>query len=116
MNPNETFLRDLKRRFVKSFLDLLVLKLIQTQPMWGYKILKETEALYQIKLRHGALYPLLNTLETKGFIKSTKELKKGRIRKVYEITPKGINFVKTYQNFLRQQLQKTKTKTKEKNP
>jgi DNA-binding PadR family transcriptional regulator len=116
MNPNEAFLRDLKRRFVKSFLDLLVLKLIQTQPMWGYKILKETEALYQIKLRHGALYPLLNTLETNGYIKSTKELKKGRIRKVYEITPKGTNLVKTYQNFLRQQLRKPKTKTKEKNP
>jgi DNA-binding PadR family transcriptional regulator len=115
MNLNDVLVKDMKRRFVKSFLDMLVLRLIQTQPMWGYKILKETEAQYQIKLRHGALYPLLNTLETNGYIKSTKQLKKGRIRKVYQITPKGTNLIKTYQNFLKQQLQKPKSKTKEKN-
>jgi DNA-binding PadR family transcriptional regulator len=107
-NLNQTLLRKMKHRFVKSFLDMVVLKLIQTEPMWGYKILKKTEELYQIKLRHGALYPLLNSLEKNGFIKSTKELQKGRIRKVYQITLKGTNLIKTYKNFLKQQL-KNKT-------
>ena len=112
VNSNEAFIKDMKRRFVKSFLDMLVLKLIQTEPMWGYKILKKTEALYQIKLRHGALYPLLNALEANGFIKSKKELQKGRIRKVYQITPKGTKLIKTYQSFLKQQLQKPEAKEK----
>ncbi len=115
INLNEAFIRDMKRRFVKSFLDMLVLKLIQNEPIWGYKILKKTEALYQIKLRHGALYPLLNALEANGFIKGKQELQKGRIRKVYQITPKGTQLIETYQNFLKQQLQKPKTKRKEKN-
>ncbi|MCW4054578.1 MAG: PadR family transcriptional regulator [Candidatus Bathyarchaeota archaeon] len=115
INLNEAFIKNMERRFVKSFLDLFILKLIQSEPMWGYKILKKTEALYQIKLRHGALYPLLNALEANGFIKSKQELQKGRIRKVYQITPKGTQFIKTYQNFLKQQLQKPKSKTKEKN-
>lgn len=115
INLNEDLIKDMKRRFVKSFLDLLILKLIQNEPIWGYKILKKTEALYQIKLRHGALYPLLSTLEANGFIKGKKELQKGRIRKVYQITPKGTYLIKTYENFLKQQLQKTKPKTKEKN-
>jgi PadR family transcriptional regulator PadR len=114
-NLNEIFVKDMKRRFVKSFLDLLILKLIQNEPTWGYKILKKTENLYQIKLRHGALYPLLNTLEANGFIKSKQELQKGRIRKVYQITPKGAQLIKTYQNFIKQQLQNPKSKTKEKN-
>lgn len=114
INLNEAFIKDMKRRFVRSFLDMLVLKLIQNEPIWGYKILKETEALYQIKLRHGALYPLLNALEANGFIKSKKELQKGRIRKVYQITSKGTQLIKTYQDFLTQQMQKPKPKTKEK--
>jgi DNA-binding PadR family transcriptional regulator len=114
-NLNEAFIKDMKRRFVKSFLDMLILKLIQKEPIWGYKILKKTEALYQIKLRHGALYPLLNTLEANGFIKSKQELQKGRLRKVYQITPKGKKLLKTYENFLKQQLQKPKSRTKEKN-
>jgi len=104
ISPNEVFTKDMKRRFVKSFLGMLVLKFIQNEPIWGYKILKKTEVLYQIKLRHGALYPLLNALEANGFIKSKQELKKGRIRKVYKITSKGTQFLKTYQDFLKQQL------------
>ncbi len=112
VNQNEALIKEMKRRFVKSFLDMLVLKLVQNEPTWGYKILKETERLYQIKLRHGALYPLLNTLESKGFIKSKQELKKGRIRKVYQITLKGTQLVNTYVTFLKQQLQETKTQRK----
>jgi len=104
INLNEAFTKIMERRFVKSFLDLFILKLIQSEPMWGYKILKKTEALHEIKLRHGALYPLLNALEANGFIKSEQELQKGRMRKVYRITPKGEHLLKTYQNFLKQQL------------
>jgi len=115
INLNEAFIRNMERRFVKSFLDLFILKSIQSEPMWGYKILKKTEALYQIKLRHGALYPLLNALEANGFTKSRQELQKGRIRKVYRITPKGTQLIKTYQNFLKQQLQKPKSEMKGKN-
>lgn len=112
---NDIFIKDMKRRFVKSFLDMLVLKLVQLEPIWGYKILKKTETLYQIKLRHGALYPLLNALEENGFVKSKQELEKGRIRKVYQITPKGTQLVKTYQDFLKQQLQNARVKEKEEN-
>lgn len=73
--------------------------------MWGYKIIKKTKTLFDIKLRHGALYPLLNALETDGYIKSKKTTAKGRIRKIYEITPKGTQLIDTYHEFLRQQLE-----------
>lgn len=113
INPNEAFIKDMKRRFVKSFLDMVVLRLIQSKPIWGYKILKETATQYQIKIRHGALYPLLSTLEANGFIKGKQELQKGRIRKVYQITPKGTQLIKAYQNLLKQQLQEPKLEKKE---
>jgi PadR family transcriptional regulator PadR len=93
------------QRITRNFLDILILRLIQTEPMWGYKIIKKTEKLFGIKLRHGALYPLLNSLEVKNYVKSTKITKGGRVRKVYEITQDGIKLVDAYRNFLKQQLE-----------
>jgi PadR family transcriptional regulator PadR len=102
----EDFRKRIVQRITRNFLDILVLRLIQTEPMWGYKIIKKTEKLFGIKPRHGALYPLLNTLEKKGYTKSKKTPKGGRIRKVYTITQKGIKLVDAYQEVLKEQLQK----------
>jgi PadR family transcriptional regulator PadR len=94
------------QRINRDFLDILILRLILAEPMWGYKIIKKTEKLFGIKLRHGALYPLLNSLEENSYIKNEKIAKGGRIRKVYTITQKGMQLVDTYYNCLRDQLKK----------
>jgi len=104
--PLVDFAEDMKRRFVKNFLDLILLQLIESKPMWGYMIIKRTQQRYGIKLRHGALYPLLNALETAGFLQSRKKLVKGRMRKIYEITPKGKQLIQSYHSFLKEQMQK----------
>ena len=106
----ETFIEEVKQRFARVFLDMLVLKLVQIEPMWGYRIIKETEKMFGVKLRHSALYPLLHSLEVKGFLKSRREVKDGRVRKVYEITSKGIQFIDSYHDFLKKQLQTLKLK------
>jgi len=102
----QNFRKEIVQRVSRNFLDILVLRLIQTEPMWGYGIIKKTEKLFGIKLRHGALYPLLNQLEKKGLARSRKIAKGGRVRKVYEITSKGIQLVDSYYDFLREQLQR----------
>lgn len=101
---NQVFKEELKRRFASDFLDLLILQLIQAQPAWGYNIIKRTEAKYGVKLRHGALYPMLNMLETKGLINSEKEIEKGRVRKTYEITKEGAKLLHTFHGFLKEQI------------
>lgn len=73
--------------------------------MWGYRIKKQVETNFDITLRHGALYPLLNTLEMEGFLASQKQQKGGRTRKVYTITNKGKQYVQTYNNVLKEQIQ-----------
>ena len=93
------------QRISRNFLDILVLRLIQAEPMWGYKIIKKTERLFGIKLRHGALYPLLNSLEANSYVKSKKITEGGRVRKIYEITSKGTQLVDAYHEFLKQQLE-----------
>ncbi len=95
---------EIRRRFVKSFLDVLILKLVNTAATWGYDIIKKTETQYRIKLRHGALYPMLNMLEAKGLVRSTRELHKGRTRKIYEITKDGTQLLDAYYDFIREHL------------
>ncbi len=102
----EHFRKQIVQRLNRNFLDILILRLIKAEPMWGYRIIKKTEKLFGIKLRHGALYPLLNSLETEGYAKSKKITKRGRVRKVYTITPKGTQLVDTYHEVLKEQLQK----------
>jgi len=72
--------------------------------MWGYKIKKQVEAKFDVKLRHGALYPLLNTLEQKGFLTSEKKQHGGRTRKVYTITRKGKQYLEAYNSILKEQI------------
>jgi DNA-binding PadR family transcriptional regulator len=74
--------------------------------MWGYKIKKEVETKFSVKLRHGALYPLLNTMEQKGLLKSKKQQQGGRTRKIYAITEKGREYIETYDSILKEQIQK----------
>jgi len=102
---SETFKERIVQRFSKNFLDILVLRLIQIESMWGYKIIKKTEGLFGIKLRHGALYPLLNSLEANGFLRSKQEVHGRRKRKVYKLTSRGTQFVSAYYELLREQLQ-----------
>ena len=101
----ETFQKEIVQRITKNLLDIQILKLINTEPMWGYKIKKEVETKFGVKLRHGALYPLLNSLEKKGFLTSQKQQQGGRTRKVYTITKKGKKYIETYHNILKEQIQ-----------
>lgn len=101
----QTFKEELVQRIVRNFLDVHILRLIQTKPMWGYMIIKRMKTLFGIKIRHGALYPLLNSLEEKGFLRSERQTERGRVRRVYEITSKGIQLIESYYDSLRDQLQ-----------
>jgi len=101
----ETFRKEIVRRMTKNLPDIQMLRLIQTQPMWGYKIKKQVEAIFGVKLRHGALYPLLNGLEQKGFLTSEKQRHGGRTRKVYTITRKGKQYIEAYNSTLKEQLE-----------
>jgi len=102
---SEIFQKQIVQRIVRNLLDIFILQIIKNEPTWGYRIKKNIEQEYGIKLRHGALYPLLNALENSGYLTSRKEKHGGRIRKVYEITPKGTQYLNAYYKFLSEQLQ-----------
>jgi PadR family transcriptional regulator PadR len=100
----ETYQTELIHRIIKNLLDVQLLRMVQAQPLWGYKIKKKVEANFNIKLRHGALYPMLNSLERKGLLTSQRQTKGGRARKVYTITKNGKAYLQTYYSILKDQL------------
>ena len=102
----ENFKKEIVQRITRNLLDIQILRLLNIEPMWGYKIKKQVETKYEVKLRHGALYPLLKALEQKGFLKSQKQQQGGRTRKVYTITEKGREYIETYDTILKEQIQK----------
>ena len=72
---------------------LLVLHLISTKDMYGYEIVGELEVRSNnvFSLKEGTLYPVLHGLEKDGYTTSyIKNTDKGKKRKYYRITKKGI--------------------------
>jgi len=106
----EIYREELVQRITKNLLGIQLLRLIQAQPsIWGYRIKKKVEADFNIKLRHGALYPMLNSLEKRGFLTSQKQQESGRARKVYTLTKEGEMYLQSYYGILKDQLETQKT-------
>jgi PadR family transcriptional regulator, regulatory protein PadR len=101
----ETYKKQITQRIIKNLLDIQLLRMVKAEPLWGYKIKKQVEADFNLKLRHGALYPALNSLEKKGFLESCKQQKDGRARKIYKITTRGKEYLQTYYGVLTEQLE-----------
>ena len=72
-------------KYVKAFLDIIVLAMLNGEPTYGYKIIAAVHKEFGILLSPGSLYPLLRILEDKKLIEAT--FNKGKI--VYQVTPKG---------------------------
>lgn len=102
----EAYKEGIVQRITRNLLDIQMLRLIQTQPMWGYKIKKQAEKNFGVKLRHGALYPLLNALERESFLTSQNQRQGGRTRKVYTLTRKGEEYLNAYNSILKEQIEK----------
>jgi DNA-binding PadR family transcriptional regulator len=97
-------LTDIKQRFARDFLDVVVLRLIQVKPRWGYEIMAEIKNTFQIKAGASKIYPLLNSLEANGFIKSRWKYEGRKRKKLYGITPQGVKFLESVYNFLKEQV------------
>jgi len=106
----EVYKKEIAKRLTKDLLDIQLLRLIDIENIWGYKIKKTFENDLGIKLRHGALYPTLNQLEQQGFLTSQTQKQNGRSRKTYTTTPKGKQYLQDYYAILKEQL---KTQNKE---
>jgi PadR family transcriptional regulator PadR len=106
---SETYKKEIVQHIIRNLLDIQLLRIIDAQPTWGYKIKKQVEEDFNVKLRHGALYPTLNSLEEKGLLESKKQRKDGRARKVYTITANGKMYLQAFYSIVQGQMESAGT-------
>jgi DNA-binding PadR family transcriptional regulator len=81
-----------ERELLKGSTESLLLSLINRQPTYGYKIIKELEKRSKgyFQFKEGTLYPALHRLEKAGLIQGKwQRLPSGQERRYYYMTPKG---------------------------
>ena len=84
------------RKLMTSSTDMLVLKLLESEDMYGYQMIEELRCRSQnvFSLKAGTLYPLLHQLEEKGYLTTYEETAgEARIRKYYHLTEKGRKYL-----------------------
>lgn len=79
------------KSMVQGSMAMLVMRLLEEKDMYGYEI---TDTLKQhsnhvFELKAGSLYPLLHTLESKGYVVSYEDSSSGKTRKYYKLTGSG---------------------------
>ena len=79
------FLRELKRRTIRNFLDILILLILHERSMSGYDIITLILERYGIFLSAGSVYSMLHVMEREKLIRGYWD---GR-RRVYILTEKG---------------------------
>lgn len=77
---------------VQGTLDLLILRIVSSQPMHGWSIAQRIQALSkeQLQVQQGSLYPALHRLEQQGWIDAEwGESDNKRRAKFYSLTKAG---------------------------
>lgn len=73
-------------------LELLILKVLSSEPLHGYGITQELQALSRMMLQieEGSLYPALYRMEKRGWILSVvRRTENNRRARYYDLTPEG---------------------------
>lgn len=77
--------------FMSGVPELLVLRLLVKQEMYGYELVKTIKVSTRdaITLGEGVVYPALYSLEQRGALKARRKVVNGRSRVYYAVTAKG---------------------------
>ena len=92
--------KEVQVKLLKGLLDLIVLQFLNTQPIHGYQIITRIRKNFGVYFGPSTIYPLLNTLERKGYVKSEWNMHNERPRKVYQLTTEGQNLLNFTENSL----------------
>jgi len=95
--------KEVQVKLMKGLLDLILLQFLSSQPMHGYQVITKIRKTFGVYFGPSTIYPLLNALEKKGYVKSEWNMDNERPRKVYQLTTDGqnlLNFTEDSLNFI----------------
>jgi PadR family transcriptional regulator PadR len=84
-------MRSTNPNFLNGVPELLVLRLLEEQEMYGYEIVQAIRSRTGevITAGEGVVYPVLHGLENEGAVRSKRQAVNGRSRVYYSLTPAG---------------------------
>jgi len=89
-----TVLKNMHRRIIKNFLDVLVLAELRNGPLSGYDVIAFIHNKFRLLVSSGTVYSLLYSLERDGMIAGSWNQRK----RVYKLTDKGETAIKAILN------------------
>jgi PadR family transcriptional regulator, regulatory protein PadR len=81
--------KEVQTKLTKGLLDLIILEFLDTEPMHGYQIITKIRRTFGVYFGPSTIYPLLNSLEKKKYVRSNWNMDTERPRKVYQLTIDG---------------------------
>jgi PadR family transcriptional regulator PadR len=99
--------KEVQVKLAKGLLDLIILQYLNAQPMHGYQVITKIRKSFGVYFGPSTIYPLMATLEKKGYITSQWNMESERPRKVYQLTNDGqtmLNFTEDSLNLLCQKI------------
>ncbi|MCW4034182.1 MAG: PadR family transcriptional regulator [Candidatus Bathyarchaeota archaeon] len=82
---------NLRRRAIKTFMDMLILSELREKPLSGYDIIGLVHKRFNVLVSSGTVYSLLYSLERKGLVIADLDNRK----RVYTLTDKGAETLET---------------------
>ena len=82
-------LRKVDKQLTRGLLDIIVLELLRSEAMHGYKIITSIRRNFGAYFGPSTIYPFLTELQEKGYITSKWDTNHDRPRKVYTLTSEG---------------------------
>jgi DNA-binding PadR family transcriptional regulator len=88
---SSNIVENLRRRTIKTFMDILVLAELKAKPLSGYDIITLIHKRFNVLVSSGTVYSLLYSLERKGLVTAKMDQRK----RVYTLTDKGERTLET---------------------
>ncbi len=104
--------KEVQTKLMKGLLDLIILQFVRAEPMHGYQVITKIRKSFGIYFGPSTIYPLLGTLEKKGYVKSEWNMNNERPRKVYKLTTEGqslLDFTENSLNLMCRRINTTRT-------
>ena len=81
----------IEKSLVSGSMTMLILKLLSEKDMYGYEMIDTLKGKSNnvFELKAGTLYPLLHSMEEKGWLTVYEQEAGGKMRKYYRITREG---------------------------
>ena len=104
--------KEVSTKLMKGLLDLIILQFLSTEPMHGYQVITKIRKNFGVYFGPSTIYPLLGTLEKKGYVGSHWDMNFERPRKVYSLTNDGqsmLNYTEDSLNLICRKITSTNT-------